>query len=605
MTAVLRPTRVLLIALLALGLALPVLPADAQTATENDIAYEVLTDATNEPLSLEIAPDGRLIWAQRDGIIWVLTPQGAQIMAGALMPAGNLCAGCKPEPDYLARQPNRLGVGGLEEGGLHGILLHRDFAKNNTIFAYRSISGTRTQKAPGYFEGEFHLSSFVLDPVTNLIDPDSEKVLLKVPAEWDFCCHYGGDLDYLPDGTIVLTTGDDIDASAAGGYGPRDHRRFHTNGELTSANPADRRGKILRLNEDGSVPDGSVEGVAPNPFIGMEGYNPYIEDSPSNIHVGEKANVPGDGWIEFDPYVYSLGYKQPWRAVVNPESGDIYVSDVGPDAAAADPQRGPAGLEEINRVPYGGGTHAGWPRCMGPNIPYMDVNWATMAVGGPLDCSADALVARPKGSTDPAEVVKGMTPATIYYGRSPAAPWPVFGSGGVTSEPVAFYPASTSGPLRLPARYNNRMLVLEWSRNAIFSIGYDPASGDLNLDNADMWRVTAPQYSVNANTNNPYGTVSAQQSRLMAPADGKVGPDGAFYFLEYGAFYYAGANGRLSRIKCAGCAPSDPSLNYGLPVDGPVPTSPVRTGMSLPGAWLLGALGLGVPLAIRRRRLLV
>ena len=135
------------------------------------------------------------------------------------------CARCaSPSPITSAHPPNRLGVGGLEEGGLHG-LLHRNFAKNNKIFLYRSVAGTRKEVAKGVFWGEFHLSSFTLDPQTNLLDLSSEKVLLKVPAEWDYCCHYGGDLDYLPDGTITLTVGDDVDAASSGGYGPRDKTR--------------------------------------------------------------------------------------------------------------------------------------------------------------------------------------------------------------------------------------------------------------------------------------------------------------------------------------------------------------------------------------------
>ena len=470
---------------------------------------------------------------------------------------------CTPEPDYLARQPNRLGVGGFEEGGLHGLLLDNNFAQNNTIYVYRSVAGQRKEVTPGVFWGEFHLSSFRLDPTTNLIDPTSEKVILKVPAEWDHCCHYGGDLDYLPDGTIILAVGDDVDASSSGGYGPRDKRAPWLNGELTSANPADLRGKILRFNEDGSVPDGSVAGVAANPFIGMEGYNPHIADDPSNVYVGKRAGTPGDHWIEFDPYVYAMGFKQPWRSVVHPKTGIVYVSDVGPDAGSDDPQRGPRGYEELIKIPAGGGIHAGWPRCIGPNWPYMDVDWQTMQVGGPLDCSADAPVARPLGSTDPA-TVRGMTGAELYYANVASTRWPIMGTGGKTSEPVAFYPASTAGPLRLPPRYDNRLLMMEWSRNFILSIGADPDSGELNLDNANMWKVAPPLYSLNPGSDKPTGTVSVQQGRFMAPVDGKVGPDGAFYFLEYGAFFYAGANGRLSRIKCAGCVAQDPSLDYGL-----------------------------------------
>ena len=612
----LATVRALLLLMLAGTLVLPAAPAAGQTEEiDDDVVYEVLAEGTNEPTQVEVAPDGRIIWTERDGTIWVLTPGGVQVPAAELRPAANMCETCEPEPDYLAQPPNRLGVGGLEEGGVHGLLLHRNFAKNNKIFVYRSVAETREEVAPGLFWGEFHLSTFVLDPQSNLIDLASEKVILKVPAEWDHCCHYGGDLDYLPDGTIVLTTGDDVDASSSGGYGPRDDSAPWLNGELTSANPADPRGKILRLNEDGSVPDGSVPGVRPNPFIGMEGYNPYIKDTPKNVYVGKRAGRPGDGWIEFDPYVYAMGLKQPWRSVVHAKTGTIYVSDVGPDATADDPKRGPRGFEEINRVPFGGGTHYGWPRCQGPNWAYVDVDWETMKTHGKLDCSGRAPIARPIGSQKP--TVRGMTGATMYYpsgtcdGAQDQATtydcdrWPIVGSGGKTSEPTVFYPNDIKGRLALPKRYRDRMFMFEWSRGFLLTISADPRTGNLDLRNKTMDLVQPPPFSVNPNTDQPQTSVSVQQGRLMSPIDGTIGPDGALYFLEYGAFFYAGENGRLSRIRGAD-AELDADANYGLPSDAELSlneataTSPSMLFPSLAAAFVVAA-----ELIARRRRRVV
>jgi hypothetical protein len=92
----------------------------------------------------------------------------------------------------------------------------------------------------------------------------------------------------------------------------------------------------------------------------------------------------------------------------------------------------------------------------------------------------------------------------------------------------------------------------------------------------------------------------------MAPADAKVGPDGALYFLEYGAFFYAGANGRLSRIKCAGCNPTDPNANYGLPLDSGVPTgTPAPARSAVPAALIVGAVLVAAAGATLRRRRLI
>jgi hypothetical protein len=298
-------------------------------------------------------------------------------------------------------------------------------------------------------------------------------------------------------------------------------------------------------------------------------------------------------------------------------SGAIVVSEVGPDAGADDPKRGPRGFEELNRVPYGGGTHYGWPRCIGPNWAYVDVDWKKMKTHGKLDCSADAPIARPIGSKK--TTVAGMTGAKLWYSSGlcdgtedktttyDCDQWPIVGSGGKTSEPVEFYPADTKGPLRLPKRYNNRLLVLEWSRNFILSIGSDPETGKLNVNNKDMWLVTPPAYSVNPGSSNPQGVVSAERGRFWSPADGEVGPDGAFYFLEYGATYYTPGNGRLSRIKCAGCMPSDASKNYGLDVE----VEPTRASLvPIEGVTPLSlaaivALVASLAIGIRRRRRLV
>jgi aldose sugar dehydrogenase len=639
--------RVLTLALLAVAVGVPAGPAGAQNQVDTDVAYEVLSEASNEPLQVEVASDGRVIWAERDGSINVLTPQGVKVTAAELRPAASLCETCTPEPDYLSpfrdpetvvgevtadpagevadctsgvnardcalatQRPNRLGAGGLEEGGLHGLLLDDDFDDNGIIYTFRSIPFTRHEVAPDLFWGEFHVSSFVMDETTNLIDPLSEEVLLEVPAEWDHCCHYAGDLDYLPDGTLTLTTGDDIAPESSGGYGPRDTRAPWLDGELTSANPADRRGKILRFREDGSVPDGSLPGEVPNPFIGMEGYNPYIDDTPgspeeifvNNEYTGDAIGIPGDHWIEFDPYVYSWGWKQPWRAVAMP-NGDLYVSDVGPDAGADDPERGPAGLEEVNLVPFGGGTHHGWPRCAGPNIPYIDVDWTTLEAGDPLDCGADVPTARPIGTTEPTR--RGMTGSPFYYPSAASPQWPIVGTGGKTSEPTFLYPGDVEGPLALPERYRDRLFVFEWSRNFILTIPYDTATGQLDLRNDVMDRVTPPQTTINPNTSRPQTSVSAQQLRLMSPADAAIGPDGAIYMVEYGAFFYAGENGRLSRIRAANAQPN-PDANYGLPVV-PADAAAAAAVPATASTPVLLGLGLGVvgtALARRRRRAIV
>lgn len=548
---------------------------------DDDLVYEVLTQGLDEPLQIDIAPDGRVFWAERGGRISVLSPDGVITVAALLAPAGNLCPTCTPEPDYLnpyddpqgsvsegdpaPDRPNRLGVGGLEEGGLHGMLLDDEFEETNRLYVFYSVPNTRREVAPGIYWGDFVLSSLIVDPTTNLIDRATEEVLLTVPFEWDHCCHFGGDINYLPDGTLILSTGDDVDASSSGGYGPRDTSGVWLNAEPTSANPADLRGKILRLREDGSVPDGSLPGELPNPYLDMEGYNPYIEDTADNPYVGEYVGTPNDGWIGFNPYVYALGFKQPFRTAVLP-NGDIYTGDVGPDAGADDPERGPRGFEEINRIPWGGAVHHGWPRCQGPNWAYIDVDWETLETNGPLDCSETAPVARPIGATD--ATMTGMTGASIYYpaglcdGSTDDATtydcdqWPSLGSGGKTSEPSFYYPEDQTGELALPAQYRGRMWVLEYSRSFVVAIDADPATGELDL------------------RDETFDLIEPTGAAFTGPIDAEIGPDGAVYLAEYGVTFYAKGTGKLTRISAAEPQPAPEPADGGPsePEAAPEPT---------------------------------
>ena len=84
-------------------------------------------------------------------------------------------------------------------------------------------------------------------------------------------------------------------------------------GELAQA-PAQQAGKVLRLNDDGSVP-------ADNPFVGRAGHRPEI---------------------------YTLGHRSTSGLIVHPQTGEVFLSEMGPN-----------GGDEINRLLPG--RNYGWP----------------------------------------------------------------------------------------------------------------------------------------------------------------------------------------------------------------------------------------------------
>ncbi|MPY98012.1 MAG: hypothetical protein GEU97_08425 [Actinophytocola sp.] len=336
-------------------------------------------------------------------------------------------------------------------------------------------------------QGLFRLATFRLTDDNTLL-LDSEKTIIEVPNEWFTCCHYSGDIEFLPDGTLLLSTGDDTSPRLEG-WNPRDKRPgMHAyDADRTANNPADRRGKLLRMMPDGSVPDGSQRGIAPNPHVGDERY---------------------------DPYVYAMGFRNPYRIAVDPATGYTFVGNVGPDAAAADPNRGPRGYDEIETVPPGGGTHHGWPRCIADNKSYRDYDYATGQGGILLSC-------------------EGMAPATVYYPYGASQRWPELGDvGGRTAMAGVVYRYRGDGKYRLPGSYRGTFFFLEWSRDLTATL---PVTGTGRLDTTSLALAT---------------------TEMFHPIDADIGPDGAIYLAEYGRGFYFNSDSRISRIVPAAKATS-------------------------------------------------
>ena len=502
-------------------------PASAQTATDqvpfgtvNDVDQEVLTTSVADPTDMDIAEDGRLYVAERTGRIKIISPDGVMIEAGRIGvdSAERQCADCAGQS--------------LDEGGLHGLLLAEDFAETGHVYLYYSVPnslGVPTVPAkhpdargPDADEGKFRMSRFTITDDT--LDLASETPLLENPAEWFNCCHYGGAMEWLADGTLLLTTGDDTISSQSGGYSPHDQRPDQTfnNADLTSQNPADRRGKVLRLNPDGTVP-------ADNPFV----------DDP-----------------DFDPYVYALGFRSPYSLVVEPDSQNVFVGNVGPDAITPDPTRGPYQYDEVETVPAGGATNHGWPRCIADNIAYNRYDFATSTAGAAFDCT-------------------GMTPASLYYSYWPSTDFPVM-AGGIGSTAMVGTYYDGEGPLALPARYRGQLVFMDWSRDHMWTM---PVASDGTLDTSQVLPLV---------------------NGVLGPVDAEVSPDGALYVAEYGSSLYNNTNSRISRITCADCTASSAA---GAPGHDATAT---RAGLgsvaaSSAGLTVASLVLLGIPLLRRRR----
>jgi glucose/arabinose dehydrogenase len=146
--------------------------------------------------------------------------------------------------------------------------------------------------------------------------PGSEQLIWESPdVAWPY--HQGGALAFGPDGNLYIAVGD----------------RFEPEVAQRLDNPL---GKILRVRPDGTIPPG-------NPF----------------------ASTPGA-----DPRIWALGLRNPYRTAFDPETGVLWIGDVGAD--------GPQAIEELNRGQSG--ANYGWPNQEGTRCNVSDCSAYTTPV---------------------------------------------------------------------------------------------------------------------------------------------------------------------------------------------------------------------------------
>ena len=189
---------------------------------------------------------------------------------------------------------DRMSSGG--ERGLLGLALHPEWPAVGRAFVhYTDLAGNHVvSELSGTQDGE--------GPPT--LDPASEMVLLRV--DQPYSNHNGGQIAFGPDGHLWIGLGD-------GGSGDDPHGHGQDTSTLL--------GSILRL--DVSTP-GAYAIPVDNPF------------------------ADGSGGL---PEIYLFGLRNPWRFSFDPETGALWIADVGQDA-----------FEEINRIDpvTDGGANLGW-----------------------------------------------------------------------------------------------------------------------------------------------------------------------------------------------------------------------------------------------------
>ena len=228
---------------------------------------ETQISGLSSPTAMAIAPDGRIFVCQQGGALRV-------IKNGALLPAPFMT----------------LSVDPAGERGLLGIAFDPNFASNNFLYVYYTVPSQPRHNRVSRFTAN-----------GDVVVPGSESIILELDNLSNATNHNGGALHFGLDGKLYIATGENANPSHAQSF-------------------ANKLGKILRINSDGTVP-------ADNPFL--------------NQTTGSNRAI------------WARGLRNPFTFAFQRGTGRMFINDVGQSA-----------WEEINDGIAG--SNYGWPATEGP-----------------------------------------------------------------------------------------------------------------------------------------------------------------------------------------------------------------------------------------------
>lgn len=235
--------------------------------------YEQITvvEGLERPWSMAWLPDGAMLITERPGRLRI-------VRNGTL------------DPTEITGVPEVLAV---NQGGLMDVSVHPNFVENRFIYltySHGSDDANQTRVARATFDGK---------ALSDL------QVIFEVSQSKSGGQHFGSRIIWLPDGTMLVAIGD-------GGNPPTS-----LDGELIrkqAQNLESRLGKIVRLNDDGSIPKD----------------NPFASD----------ANA--------DPAIWSYGHRNIQGLTLDPNSQRVWATE-----------HGSRGGDELNQPQAG--KNFGWP----------------------------------------------------------------------------------------------------------------------------------------------------------------------------------------------------------------------------------------------------
>lgn len=252
---------------------LQVFAQDTYQSAHHDYKVVSVAEDLVQPWSMAWLPNGDMLITEKPGRLRL-------VRNGQLL------------PEAIPGTPEVLYKG---QGGLFEVVPHPNFSDNQWVYltfakpnANEIDDGSTTAIARGRLED---------DRLTNVVE--------LFAAQASGFGHYGGKLVFDGEGHMFLTLGDRQDFS----FGDREALMAHS-----AQDRSNHQGVIVRLNDDGTVPDD-------NPFVGVDGVLPEI---------------------------WSYGHRSPQGLAIHPITGDLWESE-----------HGPQGGDELNLIEPG--NNYGWP----------------------------------------------------------------------------------------------------------------------------------------------------------------------------------------------------------------------------------------------------
>ena len=209
----------------------------------------------DEPWAMAFLPDGRMLVTEKKGRLLIVSQQGEQSLVGGM-----------PDVDY----------GG--QGGMGDVALHPDFANNKLVYLSYAEAGVGGVRGAAVARG-------------TLVEDGRRAQLQNLQVIWRQYPkvlgygHYGHRLLFDNDNYLWISSGD--------------RQKFTPAQDMQSS-----MGKILRLQDDGSVPND-------NPFVNYRQENAFVDNE------------------AIYQQIWSLGHRNPLGMAFD-LNGKLWVIEMGP-----------------------------------------------------------------------------------------------------------------------------------------------------------------------------------------------------------------------------------------------------------------------------------